>query len=237
MCDHRLMIVALSLSACVDHHLNGPAGRDVPRVTVSAGTYPLGCDGALVCKENPHRLVSIQSFQIDRLQSTWRDATACIAAKQCAAEEGVAMPSPEEGLELTYKQALAYCVGRGGRLATSDEWEVAARGHDERLYPWGNTLRYDLLPPLSLVPADSGASRGEYRPREIAGSESPFGLHGMVGGLAEWVKSDPQSPIARGGAGAGGVGFHDRDPYVFSTVRIRRLSAGDRAGVRCVFDR
>ncbi|VFR32509.1 Sulfatase modifying factor 1 precursor (C-alpha-formyglycine- generating enzyme 1) [plant metagenome] len=85
--------------------------------------------------------------------------------------------------ETTWAGARAYCAWRGGDLPTEAQWEAAARGSDDRLYPWGNEA-----PDGSRVSA-SGRT-GETAPVgvRLAGA-SPFGLLDMAGSVAEWTRS------------------------------------------------
>lgn len=85
--------------------------------------------------------------------------------------------------ETTWAGARAYCVWRGGDLPTEVQWEVAARGADDRLYPWGKASPDDTR-------VSASGRTGETAPvgARPAGA-SPFGLLDMAGSVAEWTRS------------------------------------------------
>lgn len=81
---------------------------------------------------------------------------------------------------VTWHAAQAFCRWDGGRLPTEAEWEFAARGGDEREFPWGNELP-------SPDRANYGASGLRATTPVGSYAATAAGLHDMAGNVWEWV--------------------------------------------------
>ncbi len=86
---------------------------------------------------------------------------------------------------ISWEGANQYCSWVGGRLPTEAEWEAAAHGQTDNLYPWGNedptcdrAFFNTCRPPSSQYPDEIGN-----RPD----GASPFGVEDMVGNVSEFV--------------------------------------------------
>ena len=97
-------------------------------------------------------------------------------------------------VQVSARDAAAFCAHYGLRLPSEAEWEFAARGTDGRRYPWGNELPAQTAPRRAnfgtvgccAPDASDGYARlapvGRYR-----AGVSPFGLYDMAGNVWEWT--------------------------------------------------
>ena len=183
-------------------------------IQIPAGPFVMGGDD-LTFKSHPRTVVHVDEFAIGRFPITWeeyRDYLQAIADTDLSrAEDNLPrLPSADDAwliedgrvrygevrrdwpiFSVTFEQAQAYCRWRSGvdgrsyRLPTDAEWEKAARGVDERVFPWGD--RFD---PTFCKNAD--ATREKSQPEPVGAyptDRSPYGVRDMAGGIREWCDS------------------------------------------------
>ena len=111
----------------------------------------------------------------------------CVEANVCKEPDDwdnqqVAVNDPVRSL--TWSQASTYCAWLGGRLPTTAEWEKAARGPENFLYPWGPDWVEKLA---NLEPAGKGDAQSvlEYGDTDSSG----YGIRNLAGNVREWTAS------------------------------------------------
>jgi len=167
----------------------------IPMIKIPVGAFQMGSDKG-GNDEKPIHTVTLVEFYIDKYEVTNWEYAQCVAAGKCT-------PPPQEAKSYTgrsyygnvvydhypviyvgWSEAKIYCVWRGGRLPTEAEWEKAARGSDERTYPWGNEEPNDTLLNYNNKVGDTNAI-GSY-PR----GASPYGVMDMAGNVWEWTSNN-----------------------------------------------
>jgi sulfatase modifying factor 1 len=148
-------------------------------------------------------------------------------------------------VQVSQRDAGAFCAFHGMRLPSGPEWEYAARGaNGRRTYPWGDEL-----------PEERGRRRANYGSNACCAADatdgflrtapvgsfptgrSPFGLDDMAGNVWEWVTTpyhrEPGWVALRGG-GWGNNPYCLRVSYRHGNPPDIGL---DMVGFRCAADR
>ncbi len=238
-------------------------GKDgAPMVLVPSGPFPMGVppgdrDGGR--DEYPRHEVSLDGFYIDKFEVTNGKYWEFVKVTGHRIPQHPQNPSRtlwENGriseslgerpvINVDWFDAEAYCRWTSKRLPTEAEWEKAARGTDDRRFPWGNMepthkhLNYNQQwqGEKTLMPV------GSYE-----AGKSPYGAYDMAGNVWEWVADwyDPlyyeKSPDKNPPGPETGThkvlrssGWSVETPLVriFTRVKSDPLNRNDSTGFRC----
>lgn len=168
----------------------GPAVAALPgMVVIPAGSFWMGSDADAISA--PRHLVTLKTFQMDMTEVTRNAYQRCQSAGACQ--------KPDDGIPgfskyddgpvncIGWEDAEAYCKWADKRLPTEEEWEYAARGTDERVYPWGNASPVPSDPPSDAKLcwfASETCTVGRF-----PAGKSPFGVLDMAGNVDELTSS------------------------------------------------
>ena len=189
-------------------------------IEVPGGTFWMG--GGPKTNENPRHRVTVSPFRLARTPVTRREYQVFLDATGHSPPdfwnesvfEGPRLPAvgPSWDDACHYCQWLNELTGEQARLPTEAEWERAAKGTREVLYPWGDE------PPESLPDYARRWLDGP-EPVDAYPSQHPWGFLGLGENVHEWCsdwydvgyyavspEDDPQGPpsgrrrASRGGA-------------------------------------
>ena len=245
-----LMILGFALSGA------GFCASVADRVAVPAGPFTMGRDDG-PADERPAHSVTLPDFRIDRLPVTNRRFAGFLNAAGPLTARGEHRYDSDDAdarihrvngvwqadagyaehpvVEVSWAGARDFCQWSGARLPTEAEWEKAARGSDQRRYPWGNA------PPDARRARFAAGWNATLPVTAHSSGASPYGALDMAGNAWEWVSSaygpypyraddgreDPEPGPVRATRGGG----HDASAAeITTTQRGRQLSRSPRAG-------
>jgi formylglycine-generating enzyme required for sulfatase activity len=168
-------------------------GDDAPMAAIPAGEFWMGVDGMIGLEdEKPRHKVWLDAYSMDLYEVTvTRYARFLAATHREPPSYWETVKLAEHGdrpvIGVDWADADAYCHWAGKRLPTEAEWEKAARGTDERSYPWGSQK-----PAPDLANYALGARFSYSQVLRPVGSydkaKSPYGLFDMGGNVWEWTQ-------------------------------------------------
>jgi formylglycine-generating enzyme required for sulfatase activity len=178
--------------------------KNVPMVLVPVGEFNMGsADGPEF--DRPVNIFYLNSFYIDKYEVSNSFYKACVDANVCtppkqskSATRESYYGNPEFGdhpvIAVNWYQVDEYCKWRGGSLPSEAQWEKAARGGNDFIYPWGNTFNPALLNfcdkncPMGWAMEEFDDGYEDTSPVDMfEGGQSPYGAFNMSGNVYEWT--------------------------------------------------
>jgi formylglycine-generating enzyme required for sulfatase activity len=226
--------------------------KGIPMRLVPAEEFVMGSDNS-ESDERPAHPVYLDAYYIDKYEVTNAFYEACVDAGACQPPGGTSSLYDFYGnsdydnypvMSMSWNMAETYCEWRDAQLPTEAQWEKAARGSDERTYPWGEEI--DQTFAHYGQSAGTPAAVGSY-PK----GKSPYGVYDMAGNLWEWVEDwysntfYANSPISNpSGPGSGQSRVLRGGTWYYGKERVRTFSRDsfhpdeflDSFGFRCARD-
>jgi formylglycine-generating enzyme required for sulfatase activity len=199
----------------------------------------------------PGHMQHVEAFYIDTLETTVHEYQECVHAGKCQVPDvrdracNLSRRKFDERRAqhpvncMVYDDAVVYCQFRGKRLPTAAEWQLAARGTDRRLYPWGNAEPGEQLCWQGRRGYDRWSRATTCPVGSFPAGASPYGVLDMSGNVAEWTSTVGEDIYGRDRIIAGGS--YVLDPLEENFWSLRLDSSGgfppriaDREnGIRC----
>jgi formylglycine-generating enzyme required for sulfatase activity len=137
--------------------------------------------------ETPSHTVNLQAYKIDVTEVTVGQYQSYMLQTGVPAPKFMDNDRFNDGNQpvvgVTWQEAADYCATMSKRLPTEAEWEKAARGTDNRFYPWGNEP--------DETKANIRGKKDGYRYSAPVGLDpygtSPYGIRDMAGNAWEWT--------------------------------------------------
>jgi sulfatase modifying factor 1 len=222
--DRAFTMLAVLLLSGTSAILAASAASAQNTVTIPGSTFLMG-DAKGDANENP-RTVSVKTFALDRHEVTnaqfraflkatghvtdpersgtgyvwtdkWRPVGGATWQRPHGPGSNIDNKRSHPVVQVSQRDAGAYCAWRGDRLPTESEWEFAARGTDGRRYAWGNDApvqngeisarRANYGTDSCCAPDATDGHRTAAPVGSFPAGVSPFGLHDMAGNVWEWT--------------------------------------------------
>ncbi|MBI5451057.1 MAG: SUMF1/EgtB/PvdO family nonheme iron enzyme [Gammaproteobacteria bacterium] len=159
-------------------------------IAIPAGAFIMGTGRARSdAYDRPAHTVTTGRYRIDKYPVTNAQYARFVAATGYRAPLHWIKGRIPRGLEqhpvtmVSWYDASRYAQWAGKRLLHEAEWEKAARGRDQRRWPWGDQMDAGRLNTYYSVGSTSEVTRYPL-------GASPFGVMDMAGNITEWVADD-----------------------------------------------
>jgi len=158
-------------------------------IEIPAGEFLMGDNRGLGSSdESPAHLVYLDSYKISKYEITYDQFSdfAYVNPFNRTYHEGRGDNYPVTGVD--HENASQFCLWLGTytntsiNLPTEAQWEKAARGTDNRIYPWGNAA-----PGCSIVNYNN-CNNGSNRIDQFTQDRSYYGVMHMGGNVSEMIR-------------------------------------------------